>query len=88
MYKYAQLNDKNEVVGISYLSGEVTADNMILINDRDIALGSIYQRENDFFQIVEKVVDAVEEPQISAEEKLLLEMEYHTILLETLTGGL
>lgn len=40
MHKYAQLDENNTVVGISDLSGEVTAANMILINDRpDIGFG-------------------------------------------------
>ena len=82
MYKYAQLNNENRVIGISYLSGEVIADNMILINEREILLGSIYQRENDYFQAPEPI-----EPDTSIEEKLLIESEYQTVLLETLTTG-
>lgn len=42
MYKYAQLNDSNIVEGISFLSGEVVADNMIFINGLEIGLGSTY----------------------------------------------
>lgn len=34
MYRYAQINANKTVIGISELSGEVIAENMILINDR------------------------------------------------------
>lgn len=44
MYRYAQLDENNIVVGDSMLSGEVTADNMIPISD-DMAspIGKLYQ---------------------------------------------
>lgn len=49
MFNYAQLNHDNVVIGISQLTGEVDADNMILINDLDVKLGSIYDRETGKF---------------------------------------
>jgi hypothetical protein len=35
MYIYAQLNENNVCVGISQLSGEVTADNMVRVDTFD-----------------------------------------------------
>lgn len=35
MYFYAQLNENNICVGVSQLSGEVTADNMVQIESAD-----------------------------------------------------
>ena len=49
MFVYAQLNHDNVVIGISQLSGEVDADNMILINDIEIDMGSTYSRETGVF---------------------------------------
>ena len=49
MLKYAQLNAENVVVAISFLSGEVVDDNMILINDVEVELLSTYNRETREF---------------------------------------
>ncbi|UED81093.1 hypothetical protein FH508_0004165 [Lysinibacillus sp. CD3-6] len=49
MFKYAQLDAGNVVVGISQLSGEVAANNMIFIADKEVALGSSYNRETGEF---------------------------------------
>ena len=83
MYRYAQLNNENLIIGISYLSGEVLADNMILINELDVELGMTYNRETGEF--------APSEPQPEPElkvtieeivEETLLETKYQTFILE------
>ena len=49
MFKYAQLDSNNVVKGISLLSGEIVAEDMILINDMDVVLESIYNTETGEF---------------------------------------
>lgn len=49
MFKYAQLDSNNVVKGISLLSGEIVAEDMILINDMDVVLESIYNPETGEF---------------------------------------
>lgn len=85
MYKHIQLNDENIVIGISELSGEVIADNMILINDLDVELGSTYNRETGEFTPPEPKPEP--EPQPTIEEKILAENQYQTMLLELTTLG-
>ncbi|MCS1392964.1 hypothetical protein NXZ77_15410 [Lysinibacillus boronitolerans] len=50
MFKYAQLDSNNVVKGISLLSGEIVAEDMILINDMDVVLYSIYNPETGEFK--------------------------------------
>ena len=47
--RYAQLNDENVVISISQLSGEEVDENLILINELDVLLGSTYNRETGEF---------------------------------------
>ena len=85
--KYAQIDDENIVIGISQLSGEVIADNMILNNDLEVELGSTYNRETDKFIPPELQTEI--EPQPSIEEEILIETRYQTMLLEmTNLGGM
>lgn len=49
MFSYAQLNEKNIVVGISELTREVIADNMIKINGLEVELGSTYEKTTNTF---------------------------------------
>lgn len=42
MYKYAQINSENICFAVSYLSGEVIADDMIMLNEEDEPLGKKY----------------------------------------------
>lgn len=83
--KYAQLNDENVVIGISQLSGEVVADNMILINDNDVELGSTYNRTTGEFITLEPQPEPKPTPTI--EEQILAENQYQTMLLELTTMG-
>lgn len=68
MFKYAQLNNSKIVEGISYLKGEVIAENMILINDAEVVLGSTYDSITQTFtpplpQSEQKVQPTLEEMQ-------------------------
>ena len=42
MYKYAQINSENICFAVSYLSGEVIADDMIRLSEEDEPLGKKY----------------------------------------------
>lgn len=42
MYKYAQIDSNNICLAVSYLSGEVIADNMIRLLEADEPLGKKY----------------------------------------------
>ena len=82
MFKYAQLKD-DVVIGISYLSGEVDADNMVLINDLEVEMGSNYDPSTQMFTPPESKPEP--EPKASLEEMTeenLLEAKYQTFLLE------
>lgn len=78
MFKYAQLDDENRVIGISYLKGEVVADNMILINDLEVMMWSTYDRSTGEF--TPPTQQPTETPSI--EEQILAETQYQTALLE------
>lgn len=43
MYKYAQIDSNNICFAVSYLSGEVIADDMIMLNEEDEPLGMKYK---------------------------------------------
>jgi hypothetical protein len=50
MFKYAQTDTNNVVIGISYLSGEVEANNLILISEDDKAdINWIYDKKSGKF---------------------------------------
>lgn len=75
MFNYAQLNQDNVVIGISQLSGEVDADNMILINDLDVKLGSTYDRVTSEF-----TAPVISEPTPIEPLPTLEEMQAQTLL--------
>ncbi|GEM_PF-1958707 len=85
MFKYAQLDGANIVVGISQLSGVVDANNMILIEDKEVVLGSSYNRETGEF--MNPIMPEPVEPQPTIEEKILAENQYQTMLLELNSVG-
>lgn len=83
MFRYAQINDENVVIGVSHLSGEVEADNMILIADLEVELGSTYNRTRGEFTAPESIL--LPKPKATVEEiteETLLETKYQTFLLE------
>lgn len=83
MFKYAQLGNKNVVVGISQLSGEVISDNMILLNDVKVELGSTYNRTTGEFTPPESQPESETKATIEeVAEETLLETKYQTSLLE------
>lgn len=84
MFKYAQLNTSNIVEGISYLNGEVFADNMVLITGLEVELGSTYYQDTQTFGPPTITSD---DPQPTIEEKILAENQYQTMLLELNTLG-
>lgn len=84
MFRYAQLKENNIVMAISDLFSEVTADNMILINDMNVELGSAYDADTHTFK---PPTVLPEEPQPTIEEKILAENQYQTMLLELNSVG-
>ena len=87
-YYYAQLNETGLCVGLSDLSGEITADNMILLESYDLTiLGKKY--ENGVWVEVsgeEPATDPTEtQPSNTEIKNLLLEVkEQNLILMESL----
>lgn len=75
MFRYAQVNGDNIVIGISQLSGKVDVDNMILINDLDVELGSTYDRETSKF-----TAPVIPEPLPVEQKPTLEEMQAQTLL--------
>ncbi|MEK5331571.1 hypothetical protein [Lysinibacillus sp. FSL W8-0992] len=75
MFRYAQLDATNVVVGISQLSGEVAANNMIFIADKEVALGSLYNRETGEF-----TAPIIPEPIPVEPQPTLEEMQVQTLL--------
>ena len=74
---YAQLNEENICVGVSDLSGEVEADNMILLESFDVdILGKKYNNgeweelHQEIEQNSEPIVENINEKIASLEEKI------------------
>ena len=74
---YAQLNEENICVGVSDLSGEVEADNMILLESFDVdILGKKYNNgeweelHQEIEQNSEPIVEDINEKIASLEEKI------------------
>lgn len=75
MFRYAQVNDDNIVIGISQLSGEVDNDNMVLINDLKVVMGSTYNRQTGEF-----TAPVIPEPTPNEPQPTLEEMQAQTLL--------
>lgn len=82
MFKYAQLSDENVVIGISELSSEVIADNMILINNLDIITGSTYNRTTGEF--IPPEPQPIPQPQPTLEEQMAKLRDDNLILMNAL----
>ena len=74
---YAQLNEENICIGVSDLSGEVEADNMILLESFDVdILGKKYNNgeweelHQEIEQNSEPIVENINEKIASLEEKI------------------
>ena len=98
MYIYAQLNQDNICVGLSQLSGEVKADNMVLLEDYDISIAGKKYEDGIWVEIpVEPVIEEpTEQETIQAElllNQLLMQEQLNSIdeanaqiLLNTMGG--
>lgn len=81
--RYAELNSENVVIAISDLHSKEKADNLILINDLEVELGSTFNRTTGEFTPPEP--QPTPEPKTKVEEiteETLLETKYQTFLLE------
>ena len=74
MYRYAQIDPNGYVVSDSYLSGEVTADNMIPISE-DFDLSNKKYVDGSW---VEYTPEPQPEPELSATEQAILETQLNT----------
>lgn len=70
MYRYAQLDTDGKVVGVSYLSGIVKDDNLILIEDDFNPWGKKFDREENSWIDAPKADDPVVEEKPTIEEKI------------------
>ena len=79
MYIYAQLNENNVCVGISQLSGGVTADNMVRIDTFD--QDKLWRKYENSAWSAEKF-EPQAEVQATIDEQIYAENLYQTALLE------
>ena len=87
MFKYVQIDDENIVIGISQLSGEVISDNMILINDIEVELGSTYDSSTQTFTPPEVSPGLEQQPTLEEmQAQTLLNTELLLIYKEIETG--
>ena len=81
---YAQLNEENICIGVSDLSGEVEADNMILLESFDVdILGKKYN--NGEWEDVEQEVKENSEPIVENINEKIANLEEKIENLETIT---
>ena len=98
MYIYAQLNEESICNGLSRLSGEVTVDKMVLIEEYDTSItGKKYEDGKWIEMPKEEIVEVPTEAEIIQAEMLLnqmqlieqmnaIEMANAEILLNTMGG--
>ena len=85
MYRYAQINEKSIAVGDSWLSGEVTADNMIQIpEDLPSPLGKKYEN-GEFIDVPTPPDESINFEDMM--EEMALNIEYLVVLQELNEGG-
>lgn len=80
MFKYAQLNVGNVVEAISYLKDEVDANDMILINELEVKLGSTYNRTTGEFTPPEPQPEPEPTPTIEQRLEVIEMTSAHTQL--------
>lgn len=78
MYMYAQLNEESICNGLSRLSGEVTADKMVLIEEYDTSI--IGKKYEDGKWIEMPKVEVVEEP--TEQEIIQAELLLNQVLMQ------
>ena len=72
MYIYAQLNENNICVGVSQLTGEVIASNMILLEEYDTSIGGKKYEDGKWIEMPkEEIVEVPTEAEIIQAEMLL-----------------
>lgn len=64
MHTYAQLSENNTVIGVSQLSAEDDRNDMVLINDLEVKIGSTYNGETGEFTAPNRPEPIPIEPQI------------------------
>lgn len=86
MYRYAQINEDNIVIGDSFLSGEVTADNMIAIpEDLESPLGKEY-KDGEFIEVEHEEPEDISINQQDLLEQIALDTSY-LVTLQTIEGN-
>lgn len=82
MYRYAQIDENNIVIGDSYLSGEVTAEHMIPISDDlESPLGKEY-KDGEFIEVEQEEIidDTINQQELL--EQIALDTSYLATLQE------
>lgn len=90
MFNYIQLDENSVVIGISQLSGEVDNDNMILINDLKVEMGSTYNRQTGEFTapVIPNPIPMKSQPTLEEmQAQILLNVEYLVSRSELGLGG-
>lgn len=87
MYRYAQIDDNGYLVSDSFLSGEVTSDNMIPIPEDFNLANKKYNRETKQWEdyIPEPIPQPVTQEDIN--NQILINQEYTNCLLELSVTG-
>ncbi len=88
MYKYAIINEKGIVVGISYLSGEVDKDNMILLEEDFDTTGKKYENDRWVeYEEEEKIPEITQQEIINAQ--IINDLGYLKCMIElnSMKGG-
>ena len=88
MYKYAIINEGGIVVGISYLSGEVDKDNMILLEEDFDTTGKKYENDRWVeYEEEEKLPQVTQQEIINAQ--IINDLEYLKCMTElnSMKGG-
>ncbi len=88
MYKYAIINEGGIVVGISYLSGEVDKDNMILLEEDFDTTGKKYENDRWVeYEEEEKLPQVTQQEIINAQ--IINDLEYLKCMIElsSMKGG-
>lgn len=88
MYKYAIINENGIVVGISYLSGEIDKDNMILLEEDFDTTGKKYENGEWIEYIEEEKIPKVSQQEI-INAQIINDLEYLKCITElgSMKGG-
>lgn len=94
MYRYAQLDENNVVIGESFLSGKVMSDRMILLTDEKIEVGNTEYIDGKFIVKDKPIPEPTEQELVQAElllnqlDIMAKQAEHDEVLAEILLNQL